>query len=216
MRQNIAQEVAEYIRQLIFKGELKAGEKVPQDEIAERLGVSRFPVRQALEYLDGEGLVVTEHHRGSFVSKIERQDLEDHYEMFGSIAGIAARRAAECINEDTLSTLVAMQQKLREKEDPSELHDIDWEFHRLINRTGGSRRLRLMLRSLGNNIPWSFFTVVPAASPTALAHHDAILQSLRDGNGDGAESWARLHFRYEGAFVIDMLDKTGLWGDPDM
>ena len=86
-RHNLADEVATHIRTAILAGRLRSGERIDQDAIADELGVSRLPVREALIALDKEGLVNTIPRKGSYVARIDREDIADHYEIFGQLSG---------------------------------------------------------------------------------------------------------------------------------
>src|SRR5580693_9100782 len=81
------------IRELIFDGQLPRHTRIPQDEIAESMGISRIPLREALIALEREGWVTLELHRGAFVNAFDEVTLRDHYEMIGLVYGFAARRA---------------------------------------------------------------------------------------------------------------------------
>ena len=93
VRRSSGEQAALHIRGLIFGGELRPGDRVPQDDIARTLGISRIPVREALIALEREGWVRIEMHRGAFISAIDAQVVRDHYELYGLVYGFAARRA---------------------------------------------------------------------------------------------------------------------------
>src|ERR1700737_3277935 len=93
IRRSSGEHAALYIRRLIFDGELRPGARVPQDEIAQTLGISRIPVREALIALEREGWVTIEMHRGAFINAIDAHAVRDHYELYGLVYGFAARRA---------------------------------------------------------------------------------------------------------------------------
>src|SRR5881227_2727330 len=92
-RRSSGDEAALLIRRMIFEGELRPGERVPQDDVAAILGISRIPVREALIALEREGWVTIELHRGAFINALDDQAVRDHYELFGLVYGFAARRA---------------------------------------------------------------------------------------------------------------------------
>ena len=92
-RGNLADEVADHIRDSILTGRLRPGTRIDQDAIAKDMGVSRLPVREALISLDQEGLVRTLPRRGAYVERVQREDIADHYQLFGTVAGLAAARA---------------------------------------------------------------------------------------------------------------------------
>ena len=101
--------IASYIRRLIFEGELRPGMRVPQDAIAQELGVSRIPVREALIVLEREGWVTNEMHRGAFINTLDEPTVHDHYELFGLIYGFAAKRALARAADDLPEQLGAIQ-----------------------------------------------------------------------------------------------------------
>src|ERR1700680_1889411 len=82
-------QAAAYIRQMIFEGELRPGERLPQDVIAKTLGISRIPVREAIVALEREGWLTTRFHHGAFVNTFDEDTIRDHYDLFGLIYGLA-------------------------------------------------------------------------------------------------------------------------------
>jgi DNA-binding GntR family transcriptional regulator len=210
-RANIKQAVADHVRKLIFGGTLKPHERVPQDEIAASLGVSRLPVREALFTLETEGLVYLEPRRGAFVSPLDKVDVLDHYEMFGLIHGLAASRAAGLLDDDALRHLEEVNARLEASEDPVEQDALNWEFHRTINRVGGSRRLHVVLRTLARNIPRNFFGEIPRSKPTAVRAHRRILEALRARDGEAAARACRDHLREEGDLIVQSMEQEGRW-----
>src|SRR6266550_2157189 len=84
-RRSSGDEAALLIRRMIFDGELHPGERVPQDDVAAMLGISRIPVREALIALEREGWVTIEMHRGAFVNALDARSVRDHYELFALV-----------------------------------------------------------------------------------------------------------------------------------
>jgi DNA-binding GntR family transcriptional regulator len=213
VRRNISGQVVDHIKAMIFNGSLRSGQRVPQEEIAGHLGVSRLPVREALIALEAEGLVDSEPHRGAFVVPIHREDIEDHYRIYGMVQGLAARRAASRITAPTLNRLRELHQAMQSSSDADLLHDLNWEFHSLINKTGGSRRVLSVLRQLARNLPRAVYEAPPAASPEANRGHARILAALANGEGSTAESASREHVQLEGEYVIAKLKRDGILAD---
>jgi DNA-binding GntR family transcriptional regulator len=211
-RRNMSGGVIDRIRTLIFDGTLVRGQRVPQFEIAEALGVSRLPVREALIALESEGLVESEPHRGSFVVPIHREDIDDHYRIYGMVQGLATRRAASRITGPTLVRLEELHEQMRDCDD-SVAHTLNWEFHSLINQTGGSRRLLSILRQMARALPREVYEAPPAASPEANRGHQRILEALRTSDGDAADEASRRHVQAEGEYVIAKLKADGILGD---
>lgn len=212
-RRAMSIEVAERIRSMIFDGRLKAEQRVPQDAIAAELGVSRLPVREALITLESDGLVASEPHRGTFVVPIRAEDIEDHYRLYGMAQGMAAAGAVRRITEPVLTRLDELHQQMAASTDHDLLHDLNWEFHSLINRTGASRRTLSVLRHLSHNLPREVYSLPAAASPQANRQHAAIIEALRSGDAAAADLVNREHVRAEGDQVVAALKADGILSD---
>src|SRR2546421_4287478 len=107
-RRSSGDEAALLIRRMIFDGELRPGERVPQDDVAAMLGISRIPVREALIALEREGWVTIEMHRGAFVNAFDARSVGDHYELFGLVYGFAARLAIARSGPDLVDRLAEL------------------------------------------------------------------------------------------------------------
>jgi len=212
-RGNLKQEVAQYVRDLILSGELRPGARLDQDAIAETLGVSRLPVREALITLETEGLVEAIARRGVYVAQLERDDIRDHYAMYGQLSGIAAGRVARTRDEELLSQLEEIQRQMRGTDDPHEHDRLNYAFHQAINRAGASRRLRSVLRVLSQNMPSAFFAqpVEWEWKERAIAEHDEILAALRAGDEAAASACLAKHFRTTGDQAVHVLERQGFW-----
>ena len=152
---------AAYLREQILTGQLPPGTKIDQDEISEALGISRLPVREALIELAQESLIDAVPRRGAFVARLERADVIDHYRIFGLIAGLAGSRAATALSDEQLAHLRRIHESFVAATDPEDKAHWNHEFHRIINRAGGSRRLVSVLGLLSRSLPVRYFEFVP-------------------------------------------------------
>jgi DNA-binding GntR family transcriptional regulator len=216
-RPNLKQEAAQFVRDLILSGSVHPGQRLDQDGIAGELGVSRLPVREALITLEAEGLVENIARRGSFVARLEPDDISDHYEMYGLLSGMAAGRAAEAGQDATLlPRLEEISAKMRSETDSREHDRLNFAFHQAINLAGSSRRLRAVLRILSNSMPTYFFAETSEWEwkAQALDEHDLIVAALRAGDGRSASQAMAHHFRHTGAQAVQRLKASGFWADP--
>ena len=212
-RRNMSDEVAAHIRERIFDVTHERKQHEPQNANTAELGVSRLPVREALITLESEGLGDTEPHRGTFIVPIRQEDIEDHYRIYGMVQGLATARAATRITEPVLRKLEELHEQMQRSADGDELHDLNWEFHALINKTGGSRRLLSILRQLSRNLPRSVYEVPSGGGPEATKGHARILRALRDGDAAAADVASRDHVRLEGDHVVRTLRDQGVLAD---
>lgn len=210
-RGNMSADVAEHIRDMIFDGRLNGGERVPQDLIAEDLGVSRLPVREALISLQVDGLVASEPRRGTFVVPLSVEDIEDHYAMYGHMLGLAARRACTKVDDAVLNRLDALMETMKRDPSAPSTHEAHWDFHALVSHLGGSQRLRAVLRQMAHNLPRPIYDIPPAASLEAERGHREIVTALRERDAAAAAAACERHLLHDGTVVIAALKQRGLF-----
>jgi DNA-binding GntR family transcriptional regulator len=211
-RSNLKDSVAAHIRELIFSGKLPPGTKVDQDAIARELGVSKLPVREALISLETEALVRNLPRRGAYVAPLTADDVRDHYRIYGLLSAIAAERAAAALSEadlDRLEQLIGLMEADGITSDEQE--QLNFEFHRLINRAGGSSRLNSALRLFAESIPHRFYEFTTGWSDLAAEHHRTILSALRQRDGREAGRAMADHLGAGGDYAVRLLTESGFF-----
>src|SRR6266849_2258651 len=119
-RRTSGEQAARYIRQLIFDGKLKPGTRVPQDEIAATLRISRIPLREGLITLEREGWLTIEIHRGVFVNAFDDDAVADHFEMLGLLYTFAIERVVARWDEAVIKRMEVVQGRLERTKNPAE------------------------------------------------------------------------------------------------
>jgi DNA-binding GntR family transcriptional regulator len=214
-RRSSGEQAALYIRRLIFDGELRPGARVPQDDVAHALGISRIPVREALIALEREGWVTIVMHRGAFVNALDEQAVRDHYELFGLVYGFAVERAVARSGPELAADLRSIQQDLRHADDPAEVWNLTVQFHARVVDASQSPRIRVVLRSMPSLIPGNFFELVPGAAASEKRGFTAIVRSVSRSDGPrAAVEYARM-LRAQGDLVVGVLAGRGLLDPPD-
>jgi DNA-binding GntR family transcriptional regulator len=215
IRQSSGEQAAVHIRRLIFDGELRPGDRVPQDEIAHTLGISRIPVREALIALEREGWVTIEMHRGAFISAIDAQAVRDHYELYGLVYGFAARRALARRDPDLIEHLGAVERRLVRTDDPEEMGRLSVEFQAAVVEAAHSPRIKVVLRAMSALVPGEFFAEVPGAMDVQRRGLPGVLRAMRRGDGDrAADEYLRL-MRRMGDKVVQLFKERGLFDPSD-
>jgi DNA-binding GntR family transcriptional regulator len=215
IRQSSGEQAALYIRRLIFDGELRPGDRVPQDEIAQTLGISRIPVREGLIALEREGWVTIEMHRGAFISAIDAQAVRDHYELYGMVYGFAARRALARQDPELLDRLAPIADRLTSTQDPVEIGRLSREFQAAVVEAAHSPRIKVVLRAMSALVPGDFFAEVPAAIEVQKRGLPAVLRAARRWDGErAAEEYLRL-MRRVGDKVVQVFKDRGLFNPSD-
>jgi DNA-binding GntR family transcriptional regulator len=207
--------VLERLRALILTGEYGPDERLIEEQLAERLGVSRTPVRQALTMLEAEGLVEITPNRGATVCSFSIEDVWDIYDLRAVLEGHAARRAAGRIERRELERLRELAREMEglpgqfddHEEEIRALVALNQEFHGTIVEASRNRRLeRLINRTVEIPLMFKAFYWYTLHERTISNHyHRQILEALENGDADRAEIIMREHV-YEGRdFVIRAL-----------
>lgn len=196
-----AEAVYEAIRRQIITGQRAGGEWLREEELATTLSVSRTPVREALRRLAAEGLVQHERNRGVRVASWTQEDLDEIFslrsvlEPWASALAAAGGRAPT----DQLASLADRMDRAAAGPAPDfdEITELNNTFHRLVLDASGNRRLASMLVALVDvPLVWRTFShYSPEALRRSLAHHHELVDALRAGDADWAESVMRSHVR---------------------
>ena len=208
-------EILERLRALILTGEYGPDERLIEEQLAERLGVSRTPVRQALTMLEAEGLVEIAPNRGATVCSFSIEDVWDVYDLRAVLEGHAARRAAGRIERRELKRLQDLAGEMEglpgrfedHEEEIRALVALNQEFHGTIVQASRNRRLEhLINRTVEIPLMFkAFFWYTPHERTISNHFHRQILKSLERGDADRAGIIMREHV-YEGRdFVIGAL-----------
>jgi DNA-binding GntR family transcriptional regulator len=190
------------IRSMILSGELPAGAPLGEEALAERCGVSRTPVRDALRRLEAELLVKRNETQRSFVADWSLGDVADAFELRAMLEGHAARRAAERMDDATLQRLRLCNQAIFEAIRP-ELPDVagflegNRDFHAIILETSGSRRLGSLLATLIEQpVIWrTAHHYGRDALRRSHGEHDELLAAFARRDGAWAEAVMAAHIR---------------------
>lgn len=216
-RPHLADEVASHIRDLIMSGELRPGEFIRLDRVAEDVGVSVTPVREALQALRAEDMVRLEPRRGYIVSQLSRQDLDDLFRVQSELTAELVARAADRINQADLRTLESIHAEITREADtgaPAQLAQLEHQFHREINRIARSRKLAWLLGHATRYIPQHFYVGSPAWRTAMLEDHAALLTAFTAGDPEQARTAMRRHVDDGRRRLLGHLEKIGMWGDP--
>ncbi|MGZ4729297.1 MAG: GntR family transcriptional regulator [Acidimicrobiales bacterium] len=213
-RRSSGEQAALYIRRLIFDGELQPGSRVPQDEVAQALGISRIPVREALIALEREGWVTIVMHRGAFVTVLDEQAVRDHYELYGLVYGFAVERAVLRSGTELGPALKVILRELQQTDDPIEIGRLTLQFHGKVIDAAQSPRIRVVLRSMSALIPGNFFELVPGAVDSEKRGFAAIVRAVAKGDGERAAAEYARTMKAQGDRVVQVLKGRGLLDPP--
>ncbi|EME56251.1 GntR family transcriptional regulator [Rhodococcus ruber BKS 20-38] len=187
-RAQLSTEVESYVREQILTGKFPAGARVRAENLAEDLGISPTPVREALQALRGQGFLSLEPRKGFRVLGLSDQDIDDVFLAQAFLAGQLARRAAVNLSDEQLDSLQHMHEQIDQaaaRSDSETVQDLNDSFHRIINKSAGSPKLRLLLSNTLFYVPSRFFATnhqYPSSQ-----HRANVLDALRRRDPDAAE-----------------------------
>jgi DNA-binding GntR family transcriptional regulator len=214
VRQTSGDQVAQFIRRMIFDGTLRAGARLPQEAIAKALGVSRIPVREALVALEKEGRVTIESHRGAFVAPIDEESVVDNSELYGMIYGFVAHRAAQRATPELLERLDSLATSIAATADGGAMMQWHEEFLDAIMEAGCAPRLAHVLRGLRLLVVDNFFEAIPQAAEATREGILAVIDAIRRRDPEGAaEEQVRLQ-RRNAELVLRVYRERGVFVEP--
>lgn len=191
-------DVAEWLRQRIYSRALKPGEWIDELKLAQELGISRTPLREAIKVLAAEGLVTMRLRRGAYVTEVSQEDLKQVYELLGELESGAAGVVATQASPLQLEELKALHEQLRLAQDDAErFFDINEKFHRKILELSGNRWRLQVINDLRKVMKVSRLQSLAREGRIAasLAEHEAILQAIVAGKAELAAQAMRQHFK---------------------
>jgi|KBSSwiStaDraftv2_1062776.scaffolds.fasta_scaffold484258_1 phosphonate utilization transcriptional regulator len=177
----------------IVSGELAVGTKLNEVDIANALGVSRGPVREAFRALDQAGLVRVEKNRGVFVRQLSLEEASEVYEVRAALEGLIGRLAAQRIDADELEQLRAIVKKMAalDKSRKAEAYfALNLEFHELVARAARNQSLLTHYRRVVNELDLYRRETLTRSSdviPVSTREHEAIVSALAKGDEKAAE-----------------------------
>ncbi|HYE12518.1 MAG TPA: GntR family transcriptional regulator [Patescibacteria group bacterium] len=203
--------VFETIRNAIISGDLKPGERVMEVQMAESLGVSRTPVREAIRKLELEGLVIMLPRKGAYVSDLSVKDLTEVMEIRASLEGLAAGLASIRIDEAEIEDLEVRALKFHksiEDEDVDVLILRDLEFHDAIFRASRNERLIQLNNNLIEQVQRFreiYHKKVHKSKETSKEHYE-IVEAISNRDVDKAEKLARVHIENAEKSILKTME----------
>jgi DNA-binding GntR family transcriptional regulator len=186
-----------YLKDMILEGELKAGDRLIERELAGKLGISRTPIREALFRLESQGFVKTVPRKGVVVSNISVSDVIEVFTILASLEVLAVKLAAQRMDRETQLELDQKIEELMElREQAEETFNLEHiQMNRLINKASKSPKLLEILSGLIDYIHMAanMGYETPGRRKESLREHIEIMKALRDKEAEMAEYLMRIH-----------------------
>jgi len=196
------EEVAELLRQRIFRRELEPGSWIDELKLAEEYGISRTPLREALKVLAAEGLVTMKVRRGAYVTEVSEQDLVDVYHLLALLESDAAGVVAGRASAAQIDELRALHAELEAAATPGHVDRdhffaINERFHMRLLDIANNRWRNQMVADLRKVMKLNRHNSLLKSGriEESLAEHRALMEALAQRDSDGAAQRMREHFR---------------------
>jgi DNA-binding GntR family transcriptional regulator len=178
--------VEQALREAIVQGDLTPGEWVRTEEWARRLGVSQTPIREALQKLEGHGLVKSYPHRGFQIAKFDLTDFIEVYQIRAALEGLAAKLAVSKSSDEEVESLIAEVEEstaaftqAAKQNDRKGLRQANRRFHASLHRAAKAPRLASMIDNLWATFPYGALAFVPGRAELVAVEHEEMLTALR-------------------------------------
>jgi DNA-binding GntR family transcriptional regulator len=189
------EQVAAALRKAIFEGELQVGQELTQDEIAQKLGISRMPVREAFQILERDGLLLLK-KRKAIVQGQTLDELIDHYDIRALLEGEATARVAS--KKKDIHDIVHAQQRVEramENKDAPGYLQANESFHRSIWEASKSTRLESVLSQLWTGLPPHLPQLLPEQIAKSITEHQFIVSAIISGDPEKARDAMTTHIK---------------------
>ncbi|MCH5281819.1 MAG: GntR family transcriptional regulator [Lachnospiraceae bacterium] len=198
------------LRQAILTGELKPGERLMEIHLADRLGVSRTPIREAIRKLELEGLVTMIPRKGAQVAKITEKNLKDVLEVRRALDVLTVKLACDRMDEETKAELLKACDEFAgvvKKNDTKDITESDVRFHDIILKSTGNDRLLQLVNNLAEQMYRYRLEYIKdsAYHDRLVKEHEAIYQAIIDGDKEKAAKAAVLHIDNQEKTIIEHL-----------
>ena len=199
------------LRQMIFSGAFQAGQALRQEEIARQLGVSRLPIREALNRLATEGLVELKPRRGFYVTSLDVEEIEDIFEMRAMLEARAGQLATErktLEDADAIDRLVAeLEETVNGPFDFERYSEVNVRFHERLYRSCGRKHLRRQIAGLRDKVA-PLIRVLASENgelQRAQKEHRQLASAFREGNAPAVAELCGEHCAYTARALIKKL-----------
>lgn len=204
--------VTENLRQAIVKGVFPPGSRLMEIQLATEMGVSRTPVREAIRKLELEGLVVMIPRRGAYVANLSIKDISDVYEIRTALDELAARLAAERINDEELEELqrdLVLFERYAEERDVNKIVELDGAFHDVLYRASRNDRLVGIISNLREQITSirGRSMLYPGRLKKTIDEHREIVDCIAQRDPDKSERAVRRHMEQAERTLLKLIEE---------
>ncbi|MGI2327931.1 GntR family transcriptional regulator [Planococcus sp. YIM B11945] len=190
---SLPEQVANAIRVAIFKGDLKPGDRIVQDEIANSLSISRMPVREALQKLNAEGLIEIKPNRGAVVKQISLSDITDTYQLRVILEKVAVKESLPKLTAMDKIEIESLVKKMELADDPEDYTFLNKQFHQNLMKHCSNQKMMKIIEGL-----WAGFSpytpyIIDEQMSNSNNDHTKIVIALKEDNFEEIHALIETH-----------------------
>lgn len=209
-RETLEEQVYRILRQAILKGRLEGGRRLVQEALAQELGTSRIPVRDALRRLHQEGLVHMDERGGYWVTTWGPEEVEELYSLRLLLEPEAVRLACPRLGKGDLKELEDLQVRMEGAAKEGEIDEyvaLNRSFHLFLYEVAGRRRLLQFIQTLWSGLPPLTPLSVPGQLTRSNQEHRALLEALRRRDAEGAAKVLQVHIFHAREALLQQMGR---------
>lgn len=188
----LREKIVETVRNAIVNGQIPAGTRVAEPDLAERFGISRTPIREAFRQLESEGFITVIPRKGAVVASISAKDISEFYDLKMVLEGYAARCATAKLSEKDLVKMESLNRMIEAaslKKDLRKVLILHNEFHDVFLKAAGNEKLHTIVQSMVMQFQrFRLILAMRGKIEGILRQHQEIVEAFRKRNASLAES----------------------------
>jgi DNA-binding GntR family transcriptional regulator len=211
-RKTLHGQLASHLRDMIMEAVFKPGEKIQEQDLCDRFGVSRTPIREALRVLAAEGLLTLTPNRGARIASSTVEEIEELYPMIGALEGLAGELACSRITDAEINRIEELHQRMVAHYQKGEFlasKKLNQQIHEAIFEAAGNAALTTQYRNLmirTHSIRY-FVRKSPERWREAIDDHEKIIRALRARDGLRLGQILREHLQHKVGMIKEALDE---------
>ncbi|MBN1315702.1 MAG: GntR family transcriptional regulator [Anaerolineales bacterium] len=197
---------ARSLRAAIIQGDLKPGQKLNQQELAERLGMSATPIREVLRILEAEGLLTYVPYRGVFVAEVSPERVEEIAPIRVALEGLAVKMGANNLDDTDIAELESLLEDMDaawKNLNIAQLRRLNYRFHTVIYHASGSIMLCEMIERLWPRFATHVLQMIPGRREQSASQHREILDAIKMRNPKKASELMAEHIMTAGQAIVE-------------
>ncbi len=207
----LREKIVETIRNAIVNGQLVAGTRVAEPDLADKFGISRTPIREAFRQLESEGFITVIPRKGAIVASLSHKDVAEFYDLKAVLEGYAARIAAKKLTEKDILKMETVNRQMEaaaEKKDVRKVLALHNEFHNIFLKACGNEKLHSIVQNLVMQFQrFRLILAMPGRVEGTIRQHREIIEAFRKQDSSLAESLVQKNALYGKKILLRELAK---------